>query len=177
MWGIMCSFIFITVPCERGTYYVKSVNRCIPCAKGMFQPLEKQLTCVPCPLGTTSIKTGATICTGQCLIRLYHRQNFPISGLRSPVLDLRRDHLVFHAINWYVIKVFYTKYISLYAKFKFYIFIHHNRKLVCAHRFVYACLWDVVAQLARACISESKGTEFEPPKSQAMLVCERGPLT
>ena len=44
---------------------------------------------------------------------------------------------------------------------------------------IISCIKRLVnlAQLARAFDSQSKGTESEPKKSQAMFVSERGPLT
>ena len=51
--------------CLAGTYLNGSLNQCIKCKKGLYQPNSQQTVCLPCPPNTSTKGTGAVIL---CLI-------------------------------------------------------------------------------------------------------------
>lgn len=55
--------------CTPGTYLNGTLNSCIPCKKGWYQPESQQTTCIACPPNTSTKGTAATSkaeCTNPC---------------------------------------------------------------------------------------------------------------
>ena len=56
----------ILVPCAAGTYAKTGVEPCIPCAKGYYQPFEKQTYCLRCGGTKSTYGLGAST-AAQCV--------------------------------------------------------------------------------------------------------------
>ncbi|KAF4522838.1 hypothetical protein B566_EDAN008100 [Ephemera danica] len=53
--------------CQAGTYLNGTLNNCIACRKGTYQPDAQQTTCIPCPPNTSTQGTGSVnVCAGFC---------------------------------------------------------------------------------------------------------------
>lgn len=59
--------------CLPGTYLNGTLNSCVACKKGTYQPSSQQTTCLPCPPNTS---TKGTAAVSSCLKFLF----FPISN-------------------------------------------------------------------------------------------------
>ena len=58
----------VSVTCGAGSYYDMSTDECIPCELGTHQSKQAELSCEPCPDGTTTVLRGATNIS-QCIGR------------------------------------------------------------------------------------------------------------
>lgn len=52
-------FFLHIVECPAGTHYSTSLQTCLQCPKGHYQPLEGQPECLQCPDETTTEQIGA----------------------------------------------------------------------------------------------------------------------
>ncbi|KAL8601942.1 hypothetical protein ACOMHN_008434 [Nucella lapillus] len=51
---------FSCVGCSKGHYLPPDTTQCWLCPRGQFSPLDSATSCMPCPLGMTTVSSGAT---------------------------------------------------------------------------------------------------------------------